>query len=117
MLRDANTDQTIAIGNIVKFKPFELPLYDSLGALIDLKAFREKAKEDYDKSELKKRVMLFSSQKVSKILKQQQRKAYESSDLRKKLLCTLEKVKDMQIDQGSSFKESLDLLSKCRKEG
>jgi hypothetical protein len=61
--------------------------------------------------------VLFSSQKVSKILKQQERKAYECSDLRKKLLATLEKVKDMQVDQGSSIKESLTLLSKCNKEG
>jgi len=82
-----------------------------------MKAMREKAKEEYSKSDLKKKVMLFSSQKVSKILKQQEKKAYESSDLRKKLLATLVKVKDMQVDQGSSIKESLVLMSKCKKEG
>lgn len=117
LLRDSQTDQTIAIGNIVKYKPLVLPKYDSLGSLIDPKALREQAREEYAKSDLKKRVLLFSSKRVSKILRQQERKAYESSDLRKKLLTTLEKVKDMQIDQGSSIKESLELLSKCKKEG
>jgi hypothetical protein len=43
MLRDSFTDQTIAIGNIIKYKPSELPTYDSLGDLIDIKAMREKA--------------------------------------------------------------------------
>jgi hypothetical protein len=98
LLRDALTDQTIAIGNIVKYKPIELPKYDSLGSLIDPKEFKDKAKEEYNKSDRKKKVRLFSSQKVSKILRQQERKAYESSDLRKKLLACLGKVKDMQID-------------------
>lgn len=35
-LRDSYTDETIAIGTIIKYKPYELPMYDSLGGLIDL---------------------------------------------------------------------------------
>jgi hypothetical protein len=46
------------------------------------------------------------------MLRKEERKAYESSALRKKLLATLGKVKDMQIDQGSSIKESLIIISK-----
>lgn len=35
-LRDADTDETIAIGSIMKYKPYKLPFYDSLGGLMDM---------------------------------------------------------------------------------
>lgn len=92
-----------------------MPIYDSLGGLLEIEDILQKNRDDYQKSDLKKKIF-YQALTVKKILKIQEKKAYDHSSLRKKLLSTLGKVKDMQIDQGSSFKESLIMISKFKKE-
>jgi hypothetical protein len=55
-LRDADTNETIAIGTILKYKPVQMPLYDSLGGLLDIEDILQKNRDDYQKSDLKKKV-------------------------------------------------------------
>lgn len=86
-------------------------MYDSLGGLIDAEYIKQQARDEYLRSDLKKKV-LSQAMSIKQMLRKEERKAYESSALRKKLLATLGKVKDMQIDQGSSIKESLIIISK-----
>ena len=46
-LCDPQTNETIAIGTISKIKPYELPIYDSLGSVVDVEEFRKRAREEY----------------------------------------------------------------------
>lgn len=79
---------TIAQGQILKYKPTE--------------EFREKIKKDYEKSDLKKKVLKLG-QKLKQDLRKKEKMLYEKSFLRQKLMMTLKKVKQMDSDLQESL--------------